>query len=332
MNYFEHKEFRLKIRIETMLLQMPTLCRLFFTNKEQKSSIRTLERYSYTIKQFFIFLTDKIEIFKNTTPQDFDLIDLTLVEESHIEKFKNSFIKDNTLATVGEKVYTINTFFIFFCKIGEIKENPAQYVEAPKRPDRPIIKLTLNEAKTLFNCVNNETRAKHGLRKVNEKLLIRDKTILTMFLLTGIRISELVGLDIQDIDFDNNKFQVKSKGGKFEFIYMNNELIEQLKFHINQQDYLPNDPVFKSFTNQRINTKNVEEMVKQYSKWAGITKQVTPHTLRKTFGTNIYNITKDVFLAQKLLRHKYTETTTKYYVDIDEDIKRNALSNFSLLK
>jgi len=312
-----------------MLQDLPSFCHMFFFDKQQKQSIRTLERFIYTLRQFFNFLSTVAE--KNA--KDFIIADLDKITISHMKTFMKIF-QDQKLdnSTVAEKIYSMAAFFKYFNRQELMKGNPASLIETPKRIDKPIIRLVNDEIPRILNCINNKTRLANGRRRVNEKLLVRDKTVMMMFLLTGIRLSELVGLDIGDIDLHNAQFTILGKGGKHYWICMNDELAHQVRAYIDQLEYSSTDePLFRSFTGTRFLTKNVNEMVKQYARWAGIKTKISPHALRRTFGTNMYKKTRDITVVSDLLRHSNINTTKKHYVDVDDIVMREALDGFSVL-
>jgi site-specific recombinase XerD len=249
-----------------------------------------------------------------------------------IENFIAQFIDaGRSSGTIAEKIYSLNTFYRYYCRKKLLSSNPVEFVEAPVRVNIPIIKLSQNEVQKLLSVINNETRKRVGMRRISEKLLLRDRTMLVMFLSSGIRISELVGLDIKDINIEEASFIVLGKGGNYETIYMTNELIEQLKIYLKKLNFLSTDePLFRNYLGFRLHTKCVQDLVKQYAKWAEITKRVTPHTLRRTFGTQLYRETRDIYLVSKVLRHTEVKVTTKHYADCDDDIKKNTMRDYRI--
>jgi site-specific recombinase XerD len=166
---------------------------------------------------------------------------------------------------------------------------------------------------------------------LSRKQTLRDKTILILFLSTGVRLSELVGLDFGNIDLDNASFRVRRKGGKQEICFMTAELVEQLKAYLQVfPKHDPNEPLFMSIYNQRASTASIQVLVKKYCEVAGIKKKITPHKLRSTFGTNLYEQTRDIYLVAEMLGHKDIRTTTAHYTTVKEELKRTALKDFQI--
>jgi site-specific recombinase XerD len=332
MDFFTERDNKMRICLERTLLDMPPFCRLFFLGKEQTIAMRTMYERGFILRYFFNYLSEYIEDFKHIKPTSFSLYDLEQVSTYHIQRYLEHLSKNNnSKGTIGCQVYALNTFFRYFKKNHEINQNPMEDIDAPKRDEKPVIRLDEVEMEKVLNAVDNGFRIKNGKRRLGKNHLMRDKTIIVFFLSTGIRISELVGLDYGDIDLDNASFRVRRKGGKREICFMTEELVTQLK------DYLkvfpktfPNEPMFMSIYKKRAGTKSIQDLVKHYCKIAGIKKRITPHKLRSTFGVNMYEKTRDIYLVADLLGHADVKTTTKSYTTIKEDLKREALKGYNL--
>ncbi|MBP5242297.1 MAG: tyrosine-type recombinase/integrase, partial [Clostridia bacterium] len=158
---------------------------------------------------------------------------------------------------------------------------------------------------------------------------LRDSAIITLFLGTGIRISELVGLNVEDFDFNTNSFVATRKGGIRAVVYFNDEVATALHAYISERNAnlaIPKEEraFFVSLQNKRISTRTVQELVKKYAKIVSPLKHITPHKLRSTFGTNLYRQTGDIYVVADCLGHKNVETTKKHYAAITEDIRKKA--------
>lgn len=177
-----------------------------------------------------------------------------------------------------------------------------------------------------------------GMKKVYyEKNRIRNLAIFTLFLGTGIRVSECVGLNINDIDFSNNRIKIIRKGGKEDYVYFGDEVCEAL------QDYLAErynikaangheDALFLSIQKKRMSVQAIENLVNDYAKQITTFKHITPHKLRSTYGTNLYRETGDIYLVAEVLGHNDVNTTRKHYAALDEDRKRMAAKAVSRVK
>ena len=147
---------------------------------------------------------------------------------------------------------------------------------------------------------------------------------------TGIRVSECVGLNIEDFDFEQNAFMVTRKGGKEVILYLSEEVAAPLKDYLEERkkiDALPGheDAFFLSLQRKRMTQRAMENMVKKYAKIAApLKKKISPHKLRSTFGTNLYRETGDIYLVADVLGHSDVNTTRKHYAAIAEDHRRLA--------
>ena len=155
---------------------------------------------------------------------------------------------------------------------------------------------------------------------------------------TGIRVSECVGLDVTDIDFNTNGIRVIRKGGSEMIVYFGDEVEKALKDYINGSRKLVNpqegheNALFYSTQRRRIGVKAVENLVKKYSRQVTPLKKITPHKLRSTYGTTLYQETGDIYLVADVLGHKDVNTTRKHYAAQDESRRRSAANVVKLRK
>ena len=327
MTYFEDHDKRLQLDLDRVMLDMPPFSRMYFFGREQTLAMKTLHNTSFTIRNFFNFVApNKFQ----KRPIDLSISDLDKINVHDIENYMEHISHTCSSGTIGQTVYTLNSFFRYYYRLGEISSNPVDRIDPPERKEKPIIRLTQDETKCLLATVDSGWCCGSKLQ-VSEKWTLRNKTIIIFFLSTGIRLSELVGLDYGDIDLENACFQVRRKGGRHELCYMTTELVQTM------QKYLqgfpksnPADPLFESRNGGRIEKQSVQVMVRGYCRKAGIDKHITPHKLRSTFGTNMYEKTRDIYLVAELLGHKDVSTTTKHYTTVKEELKRKALDNFNV--
>ena len=166
-------------------------------------------------------------------------------------------------------------------------------------------------------------------KTIPDEFRLRDFAIITLLLGTGIRVSECVGLDIEDVDFKNNGIKVLRKGGNEMFVYFGDEVAEALKKYIEVRAGITpvaghEHALFYSAQRKRINVKTVENLVKKYASQVTTTKKITPHKLRSTYGTTLYQETGDIYLVADVLGHKDVNTTKKHYAAMDDARRRQA--------
>ena len=337
-NYFLKRDEENILKVREIRKNLPVFCGDFFRGIEQVSSPLTRLGYARDLKLFFEFLVTETEEFYNKPVLQFTLEDLDKVTSTHIEMFLEyiSLYKvDGKTFKNGEKakcrkLSTLRALLKYFYKKDKLKSNVAAKVDTPKIHDNQIIRLELNEVDKVLKLVetgNEMTKMQQGFHKHTR---VRDYAMLSLFLGTGIRISECVGLNIDDFDFKQNAFVVTRKGGNKTILYFNEEVSDALQGYILEREKIKTQPgsekaLFLSLQNRRITVRAVENLVKKYSQIINPLKKITPHKLRSTFGTNLYRETNDIYMVADFLGHKDVNTTRKHYAAISEDLRKNAV-------
>ena len=172
-------------------------------------------------------------------------------------------------------------------------------------------------------------------QKFHEKTKIRDLAIISTLVGTGIRVSECVGLNVDDISFETYSFVITRKGGKQAEIYFGDEVADALYDYIMyRRDHPPADEndkaLFLSNRGKRISVRQVELMVKKYAQTAVKLKKITPHKLRSTYGTALYEETDDIYLVAEVLGHNDVNTTRKHYSAMSDTKRRQAAKKVTL--
>ena len=345
-SYYEQREINCIERLNNIIDLLPYYVQEFFIGVELNTSALTRLNYGYDLRVFFDFLSKKI--FRNTRMEDITLSDLSKLEASDIEYFL-SYLSHYTIHGKNErctetgkarKLSTLRAFYKFFFNRNKLPANTPAKVSMPKIHEKEIIRLDSNNnvdeiGDMLYTVETGFGLSKHQLAFHNTTKL-RDTAIITLFLGTGIRISELVGLNCGDIDLKTSSFVVTRKGGNRSVLYFNNQVSlainEYLETRNSDKEKLNDQPLFLSLQNKRISTRQVQELVKKYAKIVSPLKKITPHKLRSTFGTNLYRQTGDIYVVADCLGHKDVNTTKKHYAAITEDIRKNAGLNLNLTK
>ena len=172
------------------------------------------------------------------------------------------------------------------------------------------------------------TKSQLKYHKINK---VRDIAILTLLLGTGIRVSECVGLNLNDVDLDNGALVVHRKGGYDATVYFGFEVETALRDYMDQRENMipmtgHEDAFFISMQNKRMGVRSVENMVKKYTRNVTTLKNITPHKLRSTYGTSLYKETGDIYLVASVLGHSDVNTTRKHYAAISDE-KRMKVTN-----
>ena len=228
------------------------------------------------------------------------------------------------------KLSSLRSFYEFLYKNGYVKSDVSKLVDMPKRREKPIIRMEIDEAARMLDLVESGDSMSERQKRYNDHTKMRDLAILTLFLGTGIRVSELVGLNIDDLDFSLNAFMVTRKGGNQAVLYFPDEVAEVLQQYLRQRsetEAIPGheDALFLSLQNKRISVRAVQMMVKKYASAAApLKKHLSPHKLRSTFGTNLYHETGDIYLVADVLGHSDVNTTRRHYAAMSDDRRRLA--------
>ena len=172
--------------------------------------------------------------------------------------------------------------------------------------------------------------------KRHNKIIKRDYAIMMLFFGTGIRVSELVGIDLSDIDFYNASLLITRKGGDQDEVFFPEIVENAIRDYVdNDRDTLLADKessaLFISMQHKRMTVRSVQVMIKSYAAKAGLNMKVTPHALRRTFGTNLYEETNDIYLVADALHHSSVETTRKHYANMSKEHKRLAAKKSATL-
>lgn len=345
--YHEQITIDYTLRLRELLKTLPDFAKDYFRGIESSSSIRTRINYAYDIRVFYHYLMENNPVYKNYDIKQFMPADLEKLESVDIEEYME-YLKvyhrqeDNELMTNGEKglarkMSALRSFYGYYYKHRIITKNPTLLVDMPKQHDKAIIRLDADEVSMLLDFVEfaGSKLTGQALTYYN-KTKNRDLAILTLLLGTGIRVSECVGLDLQDVDFKNNGVTVTRKGGNQMVVYFGDEVADALNHYIegDRKAATPlsghENALFLSTQRRRMGVQAVENMVKKYASQVTPNKKITPHKLRSTYGTSLYKETGDIYLVADVLGHKDVNTTKKHYAAIDEDRRRMAASAVKL--
>ena len=336
--YHEQKDVENILRLREVLTTLPPFCRDYFRAIDTTTTTKTRISYAYDIRIFFQFLLDENPAFKNYKMTDFTVDVLDQIKALDLEEYQE-YLKvyqaGEKTETNGErglkrKISALRSFYAYFYKREMIETNPTVLIDVPKIHDKSIIRLDTDEVTLLLDYIEHCGDQLTGQKRVYyEKTKERDLAIVTLLLGTGIRVSECVGLDIEDVDFKNNGIKVTRKGGNEMVVYFGPEVEKALKRYIEvRENIIPLEghehALFYSAQRRRIGVQAVENLVKKYASQITTTKKITPHKLRSTYGTTLYQETGDIYLVADVLGHKDVNTTKKHYAAIDDARRRQA--------
>lgn len=342
-NYHDEVNRNNITRLRELLDELPSFCRNFFRGIENTTATRTRIAYAYDLGIFFEFLHQNNPVFQKMEIKDFPLSLLDQVGREDIEEYMeylSLYTRDGVEYTNDErgkrrKMASLRTFFGYFFNNELIHDNPAVKVPMPKLHEKEIVRLDPNEVAILLDQVEDGAKMTKSQLKFHEKTKVRDLALLTLLLGTGIRVSECVGLDLNDVDFDNLAIRVRRKGGYEDVVYFGEEVEEALLAYLEERKHMipqegHENAFFISLQNRRMAVRSVENLVKKYASLVTTTKKITPHKLRSTYGTSLYQETGDIYLVADVLGHKDVNTTRKHYAAMKDENKRKASKSVKL--
>ena len=307
---------------------------LDYTMTILNKSPNTVKEYNYDLATFLKFIKIRFNL---TQEDDFSLITIKDIDINTIKKITlddiHAFLSYLTTtyhskaATRARKASSIRVFFNYLCaKANLIEQNPAQNLETPKLDKRLPKYLSLEDSKKLLNATQNE----------DNRNMERDYAIITLFLNCGMRLSELVGININDIDFSENKMTVIGKGNKERTIYLNKACVRAIHEYL---DVRPKDEIktdklnsrkalFLSERRERISKRTVQHIVDKELTAAGLdTKKYSTHKLRHAAATLMYQYGNvDIRALQEVLGHE-SISTTEIYTHVANKQARDAIEN-----
>lgn len=322
----------------SVLKELPGVCTDYIRAIEPTTQPLTRYAYACDLKLFFNYLTAENPKFADVA--------IHAITEKHLNQitardlhmyleYLGLYVKNDVEITNAElgkmrKLASLRSFYKFMFKNRLIEADIAQLIDMPKRHEKPIIRLEIDEVARMLDLVESGEGMSERQRSYNQHTKIRDLAILTLFLDTGIRVSELVGINIDDVDFSINGFLVTRKGGNQTILYFSDEVEEVLRDYLKIRREIEavsgdENALFLSLQNRRISVRAVQNMVKKYATQAApLKKHLSPHKLRSTFGTNLYHETGDIYLVADVLGHSDVNTTRRHYAAMSDDRRRMA--------
>ena len=344
LSYHEQEDIENTKRIRGILKELPPFCTDFFRGIEPRTSARTRLAYAYDLKTFFYFLKQANPELKPKELRDFPLSILDEIKLMDLEEYME-YLKCystekredlmNTERGIMRKVSTVKSFYNYFYRTERIQNNPASLLQLPKIHEKEIIRLDVDEVARFLDEVEDGECLTEKQKAYHAKTKLRDLAMMTLLLGTGLRVSECVGLNINDVDFRNGGLRIHRKGGKEVIVYFGAEVEYALQDYLSEREHIvpeegSEEALFLSMQRKRINVRSVEKMVKKYAQLVTPLKKITPHKLRSTYGTNLYRETGDIYLVADVLGHSDVNTTKKHYAALEDERRRSARNKVQL--
>jgi len=337
-------------KLRELQLELPRLCTDYFRAIAQTTSALTRQAYAYDLRLFFRYLHLEETDFCGTDPRLMDAGHMATITARHIEGFQEYLqfyyrqdedgegqgAVQNKELGIMRKLSAIRSFFDYLFKNEIVPANVATLVAMPKRHSKPILYMEADEVQRMMDAVIKGEGFSPNQQAYLRNTQKRDLAILMMFLGTGIRVSELVGLDLDHLDLGNKSFLVTRKGGNQTILYFPDPVAQCLESYLTERSLVEPLPgheyaLFLSLQRRRISSRAVENLVKKYALLgAPLKKRLSPHKLRSTFGTNLYQQTGDIYLVADTLGHADVNTTRKHYAAMSDAKRREAARRVEL--
>ena len=339
------------LQIREITKELPQACSDFLRAIAISTGTFTRLAYAIDLRTFFRFLHEERISFSEKPVillDDQDLEKLTRNDMIAYTEYLTYYLKSEGDSSVPNKVFVnhelsikrklcaIRSFYDYLFKNQRISSNVTELVPLPKIHEKPIIRLNRDEMVRMLEQAQSGDQLTKSQQKYQKLTAKRDYAILSLFLGTGIRVSECVGININDVDLENNAFIVTRKGGNQVVLYFPPEVAEALADYLNERmdtETLPGheQAFFLSLQHRRITQRAVQNLVKKYASVAAPLKsRVSPHKLRSTYATNLYNETGDIYLVADVLGHTSVDTTRKHYADMTDARRKMAAEHVHL--
>lgn len=350
--YQEQVDQKRMLMIRSMLAALPRSCSDFIRSLLTTSSILTRLAYTIDLNTFFTFAGRELAAFADKNVSELTDGDIALLKARDIEMYSEYLtlyfkeesseeiqqqrILKNQSYGVMRKLSSLRSYFNYLFRTERIPSNTAALVPLPKIHKKPILLLEPDEMHRLIDAVSTGDQLSPRQQAYHKSVGVRDFAIIMLFLGTGIRVSECVGVDFQDFDFETNALLVTRKGGNQVIVYYPDETAEAMKAYLEERNEVEpleghENAFFLSLQRRRITQRAVEKMVKKYAEIVvPLKKKLSPHKLRSTYATNLYRETQDIYLVAEALGHSDINTTRKHYASMSDKRMREAAANTRL--
>ena len=271
------------------------------------------------------YSNNTIIAYKNNILQLINYLDSININDIKSVKYETirgylSYLHENKYKSksISRMISSMRSFFKYLKVENVISNNPMTLISNPKLEKKLPKYLTINEVEKILNVPD-----------MNDKIGIRDAFILELLYVSGIRVSELVNIKLNDIEESQRRIKILGKGNKERYVLYGSRCSELLKKYISvRSNFLkyPNDYLILSKTGRKINTREIRNIINRIKTKAGISISISPHTFRHTFATHMLNEGADLRTVQELLGHENLSTTTIYTHLTNEKLRRTYLN------
>lgn len=349
--YRDEMDAKRILQIREIARGLPQSCGDFLRAIAVTTSTLTRLAYAIDLNTFFHFLHSERYYFAQKeipllTDHDLDQLtqsDLTAYTEYLTYYFKsdqNNEETDRVLINhdlaIKRKMCSVRSFYDYLFRNQRIGSNVTELVPLPKIHEKPILRLSKSEMLKMLETAQDGQDMSAGQKRFQKITARRDYAILCLFLGTGMRVSECVGINLNDLDMEENAVLVTRKGGNQVVLYFPPETADALAEYLEERKKTEPFPghenaLFLSLQRKRISQRAVQNLVKKYASIAAPLKpRISPHKLRSTYATNLYQETGDIYLVADVLGHTSVDTTRRHYADMTDARRRMAAEHVHL--
>lgn len=330
-SYYADKTRKDRENAKEVAERCPVTVNEFRIARDASIAASSMRSYIYDLYEFFLWWQTANPDLKDTALTDISIEDISHITAQDInEYFADRRLTENgpSAGTRYARMYSsLNAYFTYLYKYGQIADNPMNNVERAKIPKKKtIVRLKEDEPDRLIRLIRNGYAGQSAHeRALREEYIDRDVAIVSLLLTTGIRVSECAGINIRDINFDHHTLTVTRKGGFKQYLALGEiaetSLLAYLsrRKHIAPADADSEDALFLTRQKARMKESAIRRLVEKYCAELGLDRKITPHSLRKTYGTNLYQASGNIYLVASALGHSSVNTTTQHYVATAEE-------------
>ena len=285
----------------------PTIAEfLLYLQNQKNASANTVENYGRDLFHFYDYLKKhQSDVFYEGDLQ------LHRINPLALRCYMSVLLQNNSPASIARKLSSFRSFFKYFVKKGVLDQNPAKVIHSPKVPKKLPKFLNVDEVNAVLST--NTSQKKFG---------VRDQAVLELLYSSGLRVSELVGLNLLDVDQAERLLRIRGKGNKERIVPIGRIALKALQDYLQERALIKHahpDAVFLNKNGTRLSVRSIQRLVSDIVQTTGLNKQVSPHTLRHSFATHMLGSGSDLRSIQELLGHESLSTTQRYtHITIEE--------------
>ena len=329
-NYREQMDIEYEIKYQKYASRLPAFYERFCSATVRPTSRAT---YAYNAYDFFEYLVNSNPYLHRGENQDewirnITLDDMEKITQLDAAEYVRSLTKKYATNTANAKINAISTFYLELYRLGQIDKSPFLKVSRPKQAKKhTIVHMAKQEEELFLDAVKNGPGMTERQKKLHDPT--RDLAIFTLFLDTGLRISELVGIDVSDVDFYEHSIIVIRKGRADDNVFMSDAAESRIKDYMRERQIKLDvkqrkcPALFLNDRLERLSVRSIQGLTKQYRMLAGIEKKISPHKLRSTFAMDFIEEVPDLLLLQNAMGHA-NPATTEIYANSSKERQKSA--------